>query len=694
MLRKSVHLIIPAIAVAWLPQALAQRPAELEEVVVSAGLRPVPAQQLPASVSVIGGDDVLNGAVQHLEELLPQLPSLSWAGASSRPRFFQLRGIGELEQYQGAPNPSVGFLVDEIDFSGIGMIASLFDVEQVEVLRGAQGTRYGANALGGLIKIKTRDPVAARDFHAEAGAGQDGLWTAGVAAGDSLPAMDGAVGAWRAVLHRAVSDGFRHNTYLGRDDTNGRDELTARLKFRMETENNWRTDLGLMYADFDNGYDAFAIDNSLRTLSGRPGRDSQQSQGASVDASYAGWGGLVLRSTTAWADSEIEASFDADWGNDIDWGAVGPYDFFSRTLRQRRTLSQDLRLLSDAERGWSWLAGAWVSRLEETNQIADDGRYLDETFERLLDSRYRATSAALYGEIKWSWTPATTVAAGLRLEERGAHYGDSDGSRFDPQDRMWGGQLSIAHRLGESQSLWASLSRGFRAGGFNIGTSVPAERQPFDPEYLWSVELGWKGGDRRQQQGGDINLFYTRREHQQVATSFQLDPEDPLTFLFLTDNAASGEAWGIEASARRQATARLELSSTLSLMQSHYLGYRFGDRDLDGREWAHAPEWKIALAATWRHPEGWMARLDLSGEDGFFHDTSHDQRAASRILTNLRLGFDAERWSVHAWARNLFDRRYPVRGFFFGNEPPDFPETLYLRWGDPRALGITARYHF
>jgi len=691
---KSVRLFIPFIAGAWLPQSFAEAPTSLAEVVVTASLRPVPAKALPASVSIIGGDDVTNGAVQHLEELLPQIPSLSWAGASSRPRFFQLRGIGELEQYQGAPNPSVGFLVDEIDFSGIGMIASLFDVEQVEVLRGPQGTRYGANALGGLIKMKTRDPVAAQEIHAEAGTGEDGLWMAGIAAGGGLPSTDGAGAAWRAVLHRAVSDGFRHNAFLGRDDTNGRNELTARLKFRFETENSWRTDIGLMYVDFDNAYDAFAIDNSFTTQSDRPGRDSQQSLGASLDAVYAGWHGFVLRSITTWADSEIEASFDADWGNDPGWGAAGPYDFFSRTLRHRRTLSQDLRFLSDAGGDWSWLAGAWISRLDESNHIIDDGLYLADAFVRLLDSRYRATSAALYGEIEWAWSPATSIAAGLRLEQRDASYDDSDGSEFDPRDRLWGGQLSFMHQLGERQSFWAALSRGLRAGGFNIGTSVPVDRQSFDSEYLWNVELGWKGSDLERRISGDVSVFYTRREHQQVATSFQLDPEDPLTFLFLTDNAASGEAWGLETTGSLLATAQLALSSTLSLMQSRYIDYRFGSRDLDGRAWAHAPEWKIAMAATWRHPAGWMARLDLSGEDGFYYDTSHNQRADTRYLTNLRVGYEAERWSVHAWARNLLDERYPVRGFFFGNEPPEFAESLYLRWGDPRQLGLTARYRF
>ncbi len=162
MLRPAVRYLFVINAACWLPLSVAQTPAPLAEVVVTASLRLKTVEDLPASVSVIAADAVSNGAVQHLEELLPQIPSLSWAGASSRPRYFQLRGIGELEQYQGAPNPSVGFLVDEIDFSGIGMIASLFDVEQIEVLRGPQGTRYGANALGGLIKVKTRDPSLRR----------------------------------------------------------------------------------------------------------------------------------------------------------------------------------------------------------------------------------------------------------------------------------------------------------------------------------------------------------------------------------------------------------------------------------------------------------------------------------------------------------------------------------------------------
>jgi len=689
-LRPLSFLVLPSAAVA----AAAEAPAKLEPVVVTATLRPSAPEARPGGVSVLGTDDVREASVVHLEELLPQLPSLSWAGASSRPRYFQLRGIGELEQYQGAPNPSVGFLVDEIDFSGIGMIASTFDVAQVEVLRGPQGTRYGANALGGLIKVKTNDPVAQREFDTELSLGSDGLWSAGAVVGGALPATGAAEGAWRAVFERAASDGFRRNAFLGRDDTNGRDETTARLKFRLAEEGAWRADLALLHADFANGYDAFAIDNSFTTRSDRPGRDSQRSDGASLDVAHAAAGGGELRSVTAWADSDIVASFDGDWGNERDWGDAGPYDYFSDTRRRRRTIAEDLRYSSAATGALSWVSGLWLQRLEEDNRTVDDGLYLADASVRRLDSRYRATSAAIYGEGDLALTPATTLTAGLRLEQRDARYGDSDGIAFDPRDRLWGGELSIAHRAGERQTLWATLARGYRAGGFNIGTSVPADRAQFSDEYLWSVETGWKGSDAADRRRADVNLYYMRRERPQVATSVQLDPQDPLTFIYLTDNAGSGEAFGLESSASLLAGDRVEVEAMLSWMGSRFHDYRFGDRDLEGRAFAHAPEWKAALAGTWRHPAGWMARVDLSGEAGFYFDTSNDQRAGERFLVNLRAGFEAERWSAEAWVHNVFDERYPVRGFWFGNEPPDFPNRLYMRWGDPRQAGVTFRYSF
>ena len=130
----------------------------LEEVIVTATLREQSLLETPVSITVLNERTLQDAGRQHFEDVLAAVPNLNWAGGTSRPRFFQIRGIGEREQYEGAPNPSVGFLIDDIDFSGIGMPATTFDVGRIEVLRGPQGMRYGANALAGLIVLRGQDP--------------------------------------------------------------------------------------------------------------------------------------------------------------------------------------------------------------------------------------------------------------------------------------------------------------------------------------------------------------------------------------------------------------------------------------------------------------------------------------------------------------------------------------------------------
>src|SRR5258707_9959537 len=144
---------------------------KLDEIVVTATLRSVSLEEMPGSVSVLTGAALRDAGQQHLEDVLALVPNLNWAGDTSRPRYFQVRGIGELQQYQGAPNPSVGFLIDDIDFSGLGSAATLFDVDHVEVLRGPQGTLYGANALAGLIYVKSAAPSDTFGGRAEFDAG-------------------------------------------------------------------------------------------------------------------------------------------------------------------------------------------------------------------------------------------------------------------------------------------------------------------------------------------------------------------------------------------------------------------------------------------------------------------------------------------------------------------------------------------
>ncbi|MEE8306843.1 MAG: Plug domain-containing protein, partial [Gammaproteobacteria bacterium] len=129
--------------------------ADLEEIVVTAEFSPTDSADVPSSVVVLDSTLIKQAGTQHFEELSLLVPNLSYSGEGNRAQYFQIRGVGELAQYEGAPNPSVGFIVDDVDFSGLGGIATLFDVDRIEVLRGPQGTRYGANALAGLVYVTT-----------------------------------------------------------------------------------------------------------------------------------------------------------------------------------------------------------------------------------------------------------------------------------------------------------------------------------------------------------------------------------------------------------------------------------------------------------------------------------------------------------------------------------------------------------
>ena len=675
-----------------LPAQATVTPDGLEEIVVTASLRPAGLTDFPASTTVLDAGVIEGAGLQHLQDVLGLVPNLNWSGGTSRPRYYQLRGVGELEQYQGAPNPSVGFLLDDIDLSGVGMPATSFDVEQVEVLRGPQGTRYGANALAGLISVRTRAPRPESELYTEVTAGEDGMLAAGLAGGGALAADRPQLGAWRVAVQRARSDGFRHNRYLGRDDTNGRDELSARVRFALEPAEGWEVGLTLLHADLDNGFDAFAPDNSFETLSDRPGRDAQRTSGAAlrVDADA---GGASLRSTTAYADTDIVYSFDGDWGNDPYWGEYAPYDYFSRYDRGRRSLSQDLRLVSDAtarDEGFGWLAGAYALRLDEDNLQRDE--FAGELLRPLLATDYRATNAALYGELEWETADRLVWSAGLRVETRSADYRDSDGARFSPTDTMAGGHLSLAGEFDDRRGWYVTASRGYKAGGFNIGLFVPSDRRQFDPEYLWNLEAGLRHTSADGRFNLELAVFQMWRESQQVATSFQLDPGDPLSYVFYTDNAARGRNAGLEATLGWRPLESLSLGATVGLLHTEYLGYQYGSRDLDGREQAHAPGWQYSLSAAWQSPRGWLLRADLSGSDAFFFDASHDQRSDPYSLLNLKAGYQAGRWSAIAWGRNVLDERYAVRGFYFGLEPPDYADRLYVQRGDPRQFGVSVTW--
>lgn len=701
--RTTLWLFAPALLVLLAARSFASTPQTdaLEEIIVTADFRGRSMQELPASVTILDAEFIEATDAQHFEELIEVVPNLNWSGDGHRARYFQIRGIGELEQYQGAPNPSIGFLIDDIDFSGIGTVATMFDVGTVEVLRGSQGSRYGANALGGLIYVRSKPPTAERDGRVQLRAGDDDALGLGLAFGGALNSDESLLFRLSAQQHE--SDGFRSNRFLDRDDTNGRDESSLRLRLRYAASPTLDANFSLLYSDIDNGYDAFSLDNSYAMLSDKPGRDAQKSLGASLRLDWTAFESVTLTSITALADSDIDFSFDADWGNSDSWAPV-TYDYISLSERTRQTASQEIRLASNDRASLfggrtDWLVGLYVQELEDELLTLNQGDYYDPfyDFADSLDDRfgsdYEASNTALFGQLDTSLSDVTRLGLGLRIEHRSTRYVDTAGLTAGPSETMWGGELSLSHDHSASLTSFASLTRGYKAGGFNLGP-VPTGNRDFDAELLWSVEAGLKSSLADDAVRLNASVFYSRRDDQQVRTALQLVPGDPASFVYFTDNAAQGKTIGAEADLRWFVSNTLELYVNVGLLDASFDEFVAPQGDLDGRSQAHSPRYTLAAGIAYRSGNGYFARMDLTARDEFYFDVSHDQKSSAYELVHARVGYEGDSWSMQLWGRNLFDKRYAVRGFFFGNEPPDFPDTLYTRLGDPRHVGITIEKRF
>jgi outer membrane receptor for ferric coprogen and ferric-rhodotorulic acid len=258
---------------------------------------------------------------------------------------------------------------------------------------------------------------------------------------------------------------------------------------------------------------------------------------------------------------------------------------------------------------------------------------------------------------------------------------------------MMGGNVSWSGRTGDAEHVYVTLARGYKGGGFNIGSGILSEQREFGPESLWSLETGLKYSQADSPLQLQTDVFYMRRQNMQVYLSEQLQQNNPLNYVFYTQNASNGENYGLEGEGA-YSLGRWEFSGSLSLLRTRYTGVTglFSSLDIDGRAQPFAPEYKLSAAVEYRHPAGWFARLDASAMDSFYYYTSDAQTSSAYNLENIRIGYERGSWNASLWVRNLFDARYAQQGFYFGLIPPNFPNQSFLQLGDPRQVGITIDY--
>lgn len=662
-------------------------PADLPSMVVSADFRPGEAQDTPVSLTQIDDEVIESRGAQHLEDILSLAPNVNLSSGASRGQFFQIRGIGERSQFAAPLNPSVGLVIDGIDFSRSAGAATLFDIEQVEVLRGPQGTRFGTNGLAGTISLQSKQATEELDINFESTLADYDTRALGIAVGGPL-IEDKLLG--RIAVHQHLSDGYMDNDFLDRDNTQNRDELTTRAHLKWLATDDLTVDLNMLHLNIDNGYDAFTLDNSRNSISDQPGEDKQRTNALALKTDWRASDKVQLQSAVTYSRSDLVYSYDVDWSNaPRNSMIVDSFDAFEEFNRSRENHSVELRALSN-EKGrifngsTDWTIGLY--HLSQDEKLDFESPYTP------LENEYETTNSSIYGQLNTHLTKKLTLVSGLRLEYFKADYKDSDGLNLDPGERLFGGKLGLEYQANDSHFVYTTLSRGYKSGGVNNGNGVDAQFREFDTEYLWNLEVGaksfWLNGDLI----SNFAVFYGVRKDAQVKNSEQ----DGFSFIDYQTNAAKGTNAGIEADIDWLVSQDWKVLASLGILHTEFNEFDARDGlDITGRKQAHAPSYQFSIGAEYYFAPGWTFRANMEGKDEFYYSNSHNEKSSSYVLYNASFEYTQKDWTFTLWGRNLLDKDYFTRGFFFENDPTiGYAKRKYTQYGDPRVIGLTVSYDY
>ena len=562
-------------------------PIELESVEVFSSLRQVNEGDLAAS-AIIFNDELKIMEGQHFSDLLHRVPNLNYAGGSSRPRYFQIRGEGSVSRYadQGPPSPYVGIVLDGMDLSELGMITPLFDMQQVEVLMGVQTSLFGASASSGLINFKTNDPTDEEGGYFMTQFGSYNTYTTGLVY--NLPFENG----WklRLVGHSNVSDGYKENVALG-DNYSSADKNETSIRAKLLKEGDLITQkYTMIVSDFDNGYDNWAPDNNTDniTYSDNPGKDSQKSQIFIADYKY-DLGEQIVDLNVGMSQNETLHSYDSDWGNNQFW-LQDPYnfdpivegyqyDFFDSFDRDIDTRTVDLRFRSNANDGRkvNYVFGIYNSLYEETTDAAG---YVFGGSATGLSTGYDIITKSFYGELAYDFGNHSVLAVAFRHEGRDIDYFDFDnpGSDFE-LDGDWNTSYKVSYEMHPTNNLhwYIYAAEGYHPAGINQNPYLDMDDKTYDDEIYTDITTGirWNKGNIKLHS----SLFYLEHDGHIFEAYEQLDPANPNAFAFFKQNADSGYEYGTETQGEFRFSDKLSLGLTLGYMSSEI---HFGDHDDHG----------------------------------------------------------------------------------------------------------------
>jgi len=640
----------------WAQPASVDRPgpAALAPIVVSAQKRDQLLQDVPAAIAVISGDDLQAEGAQGLDALPGMMTGLGFQPMGQSGLMPPvMRG---LSANVTSFSSSVALVVDGVPtLRAQGFDDPLLGVEQVEVLKGPQSTLYGRNAEAGVISIQTRKPGNEPYAMVSGNLGNHGR--RGLQFDVSTPVSEDSlyIGVAGGVTRQ---DGFIDNTYRD-EELGGQLRRSGRLVLRWTP--GVRTDVVLRHtrADYDDDASLWGSPSAPRAevRSGTDGWNRSRARTLSLDVAHEFESGLRLRAISARNTYKDDLQQDTDF-MPADMMHIGrDHDF--------KGVSQELRLEGTAGEA-SWLAGLYLDR------DTQDLRFAQKTPMALVrtEARQKSRTSALFTHWTVPLGGAWSVTAGGRIEHSSVDFdlpgesGQSRGwTRFSPK-------LAVHYAWRPQTAFYASVSEGYRAGGFNA--FAPAAYRDYDPEKVLAFELGAKGHafDERLQYGASLYYMTIRQmQVQQMGLPGQV---------FMT-NAASGRSLGAEFDVSLWLDRGWQLQAGLAFNQSRFRRFQDGAADYGGNRNPFSPQLSGYAGLRYQSAGGWYAQARVQGAGKVYLDAANDYRRAGFGIVNLSAGYQFDTVDATLYVNNVADRTYDAIGFLNG---------LVTIYSPPREVGL------
>jgi len=689
-------------------QAYTSDASSLDEIIVTAQKREQSIMDIPFAISAFNEAEIKARGATDIKDLQYSIPGLSITNNLPGQDRVQIRGASA---GAGFGLPTVGRYLDEVsvssDQSARTLDVPLLDIGRVEVLRGPQGTLYGAGSIGGTIKFISNSP----DLEETSGSlglgfnsvddGGNGSELSGVI---NLPLIEDKLAIRIAASSEDIA-GWIDNTEMGKSDVNEAERNFVRTKLLYKPSETFNASLMWMHYDFEqdnNNHELSKSGFNLLNVDNRGASDGRTASTPFATPTSDEWDllNLVLNfeiqnasivSSTGYLDRKI--NFLSETVNAF--FPPGMYGSFEIDDRETEMFTQEIRMNSTWDNPLNYTVGAFYRKTDTSQTQTNSFPAVFGAPPSVVTGTAPVDSKswAVFGELSYKYSERLTASLGLRYFEEDQEpllfrLGGPAPMNISPEGQSFDAvtpRLNLLWAVSESASVYGTISKGFRSGGINgFGSSIPR----FDPEEAMLYEVGGRG------------TFLDGRVYVDGAI-YYMDYDDVQTTIAeagrsRTTNVDSASGAGVDLAVVVNLTEDLSLNVTAG-----YIGQEYdkvattGPSDVaEGDASQYTPEFtasaSLAYDFDWSGDLGGMARLDLSHADGFsvFIRTFPGQPVIeTEPLTYLsfRVGAMTETWQIVLSADNLLDEKDQV---FPGGA---FALDTYPR---PRTLSVKMDYNF